>query len=243
MTLDRFQPFSWMHAASLAGLLGLTLAAVALRRRRDADAPPSRWEIAWVVFTVLLWIAVNGWQLLPGRYDPRYSLPLQICDLVSLAVPLALLTSWRPLRALLYFWGLALSTQGILTPDLKEGPSRPQFWAFWIIHGAIIGTALYDLAGRRYRPTWKDFRYAYVGSWVYFALILSFDLAFGYNYGYVGKSRPDQPSLIDFLGPWPQRLVAIILLVSGAMLLLLVPWEVARKLQRSKLEERGPCDT
>jgi hypothetical integral membrane protein (TIGR02206 family) len=227
--LDTFRPFSWLHAASLAGLLAITFAAVAMRRQRDPEAPPSRWEKGWVAFTVLLWIGVNGWQLLPGRFDPRYSYPFQLCDLVSLAVPLALLTSWRPLRSVLYFWGLALSTQGVLTPDLKEGPARLGFWAFWVIHGAIIGTALYDLAGRRFRPTWRDFRHAYLGSWAYFLLILPFDLVFGYNYGYVGRSLPDQPSLLDVLGPWPQRLVAIILLVSGAMILLLIPWEVRRK--------------
>jgi hypothetical integral membrane protein (TIGR02206 family) len=226
--MDTFQPFSWTHAASVAALLGLTFLAVALRRRRAADAPPARGEMAWVAFTLALWIAVNGWQLLPGQFDPRSSWPIQICDLVALAVPLALLTRWRPLRAVLYFWGLALSSQGVLTPDLREGPARLWFWAFWLLHGAIIGTALYDIAGRRYRPAWKDFRYAYLGSWAYFLLVLPFDLAFGYNYGYVGRSRPDQPSLIDVLGPWPQRLVAIIVLVSLAMLVLLLPWEIER---------------
>jgi len=232
--MQTFHPFSWLHAATLAALLGVTFAAVALRRRRAPEAPPSRGEKVWVLVTLLLWIGVNGAQLLPGRFDVRSSLPVQLCDLVSLAVPLAILTSWRPLRAILYFWGLALSSQGVLTPDLREGPSRPQFWAFWVIHGAIIGTALYDLAGRGYRPTWRDFRYAYLGTWVYLLVILPFDLAFGYNYGYVGPGKPDQPSVIDVLGPWPQRLIAIAVLVSIAMLLLLVPWEVARIYRRKR---------
>jgi hypothetical integral membrane protein (TIGR02206 family) len=229
--LDTFRPFSWMHAASLAGLLGVTFAAVFLRRRRHHDAPPARGEITFAVFILLLWVGVTVWRLLPGHFDPRYSFPLQLCNLTSLAVPLVLLTSWRPLRAVLYFWGLALSSQGIVTPDLKEGPGRPGFWVFWIFHGTIIGTALYDLTARRFRPTWKDFRYAYFAAWAYLVLALAVDLAFGYNYGYVGRARPDQPSLIDVLGPWPQRLVPIILLVSVAMLILLLPWEVGRVLE------------
>lgn len=55
--LDTFRPFSWLHAASLAGVLIVTFAAVAMRRQRDLEAPPSRWEKGWVAFTVLLWIS------------------------------------------------------------------------------------------------------------------------------------------------------------------------------------------
>jgi hypothetical integral membrane protein (TIGR02206 family) len=232
--LDTFRPFSWMHAATLAALLGVTLAAVVLRRRRHHEAPPAWGETAFAVLILALWVGVTGWRLLPGHFDPRYSFPLQLCNLTSLAVPLVLLTSWRPLRAVLYFWGLALSSQGIVTPDLKEGPGRPGFWVFWIFHGTIIGTALYDLVARRFRPTWKDFRYAYAAAWAYLIVALALDLAFGWNYGYVGRSRPDQPSIIDVLGPWPQRLVPIILLVSVAMLILLIPWEVGRSLERRR---------
>jgi hypothetical integral membrane protein (TIGR02206 family) len=232
--LDTFHPFSWLHIMSLAGLLGVTFAAVSLRRRRGPDEPAAGGEIGFAAVVLALWLGVTVWRFLPPHFDSRYSLPLQLCNLTSLAVPLVLFTSWRPLRAILYFWGLGLSSQGILTPDLKDGPARPGFWVFWIFHGTIIGTALYDLAARRFRPAWKDFRAAYLGVWIYFVLVLAVDLAFGWNYGYVGKSRPDQPSVIDVLGPWPQRLVPIILLVSVAMLLLLVPWEVGRTLERRR---------
>jgi len=108
--------------------------------------------------------------------------------------------------------------------DVQLGFSRKTASTSWNTDGETFRNL-----NNRGVVSYHDFRYAYLGSWAYFALILPFDLAFGYNYGYVGKSRPDQPSLIDVLGPWPQRLVAIILLVSGAMLLLLIPWEVARK--------------
>lgn len=235
--MDTFRPFSGMHAATVAALLVVTLAAVVLRRRRAHDAPPARGEIAFAGFILALWVGATVWRLLPGHFDPRYSFPFQLCNLTSLAVPLVLLTAWRPLRAVLYFWGLALSSQGIFTPDLKDGPEKPGFWIFWIFHGTIIGTALYDLAARGFRPTWKDFRYAYLGAWMYLTLALALDLAFGWNYGYVGKARPDQPSLIDVLGPWPLRLVPIILLVSVAMLILLVPWEVGRMVQERRKAE------
>lgn len=239
--MDTFRPFSWIHILTVAVVFGLTLLAVAVRRRRDPEAPASAWERRFAFFNLIAWSAVNGWWLLPGNFDPSHALPIQMCDLTWLMVAVALVLRWRPARAILYFWGIALSSQGILTPDLQEGPARIVFWLFWIAHGAIVGSAVYDLAARRYRPGWKDFRYAYGAAWIYFLLILPFDIAYGYNYGYVGNARPDRPTLVDVLGPWPQRLVWIILLVSVAMLVLLLPWELGRFLKRRRPAPAEPA--
>jgi len=60
-------------------------------------------------------------------------------------------------------------------------------------------------------------------------LVLPIDLAFGWNYGFVGPSRPDHPSIVDVLGPWPQRLAAIAAIAAAAMALLLAPWLIVRR--------------
>ena len=43
----------------------------------------------------------------------------------------------------------------------------------------------------------------------YLALILPFDLLTGFNYGYVGPAKPLNASLLDWLGPWPWRIGAM----------------------------------
>jgi len=104
-----------------------------------------------------------------------------------------------------------------------------RFWFFWAPHFVIVGGAVYDVAARGYRPTWRDFRVATVAGVVYAALVLPFNLLTDLNYGYVGESAPGQPSLVDALGPWPGRVGVMLTLGVVVMTLLMVPWEILRR--------------
>jgi hypothetical integral membrane protein (TIGR02206 family) len=147
-----------------------------------------------------------------------------MCHLTALAAGLYLATRNRALAALLYFWGFALCTQALLTPTLQEGPATPVFWYFWLSHGMIVGVGAYALAVHGYRPTWRDWRIACLAAAVYAAVAIAVDLALGANYGFLGPTKPEQPTIVDLLGPWPARLVVIFALVAAAMAMLMLPW-------------------
>jgi hypothetical integral membrane protein (TIGR02206 family) len=166
--------------------------------------------------------------LLPSVYDIHSSLPLAVCDFAAFAAAVALATAWRPARALAYLWGVGLSTQGMFTPDLAFGPATLRFWLFWALHYLVIGGPIYDALGRGFRPQWKDWAIGAAGTVVYTAVILPLDLWLGLNYGYIGRSLPGQPSLEDYLGPWPRRGVEMWLLALLVRYALVLPWEMTR---------------
>jgi hypothetical integral membrane protein (TIGR02206 family) len=188
---------------------------------------------------LLTWAWVQTFGLLPWRYEAAKALPLQVCDLMGFLAPAALVTNWRALRALLYFWGIGLSSQGFFQPDLREGPADPSFWAFWLGHVSVVGLAAYDVFARGYRPTWRDYGVACAAAAAYLAVILPVDLLFGFNYGYVGRGQPGQPSVVDFLGPWPGRVAIIAALAAAVMALLVLPWEAARWWKGASREPAG----
>ena len=97
-------------------------------------------------------------------------------------------------------------------------------------------TAVYDLAVNRFRPTWRHYAIACAASAAYVAVVLPINLMLGANYGFVGKSKPLNPSIIDVLGPWPERLLIIVPLAALAMALVMLPWVALR--QASKLKGR-----
>ena len=233
--MTSFRPFSPAHAIVLAVFVATTAALVALRRRFGRAEPDraERLDRLLGVAAVLVWLLTTLVQFLPRYYDRASSLPLHLCDFTIVAVPLALLACWRPARAITYFWGIGLSTQGLITPDLQDGPAGLRFWTFWAAHFVIVCAALYDVIARGYRPTWRDCRTAIAAGLVYVALVLPLDLATGWNYGYVGRTAPGQPSLVDALGPWPGRVGVMLALGAAAMALLVAPWEVARHLRRT----------
>ena len=226
--MTNFEPFSPLHGLIILLFMALTALLILVGRRLDPPAR-SRMERALGVVMIALWIFSNGWWLLPPRLDPSRSLPLQVCDITSLLAGIVLLTPRRPLRALLYFWGIGMSLQALLTPEIAFEPNTIWFWLFWLSHAAIIGIAIYDIAARGFRPTWQDFRLAVVVGLVYLAVVFTINLIFGYNYGYVGNARPGEASIIDFLGPWPQRVVLMSALVIGLMAVLMLPWHFSQK--------------
>src|SRR5262245_4400453 len=222
-----------MHAVVVTVCAAATCALILVRGRLTAPggAKLDR-TLGWVF--LLAWIAMNVWWLLPAQFNPRESWPLHLCDVSALIAPLVLLSNLRWPRALLYFWGIGLNTQGFITPLLKDGPAHVEFWLFWLNHWIVVGTAVYDLAARAFRPTWRDYFVAVAGSAVYLAAVLPIDIIFGWNYGYLGNSRPDRSTIIDVLGPWPWRVGVISIMACAVMALLMIPWDLASMLRRHR---------
>ena len=54
--------------------------------------------------------------------------------------------------------------------------------------------------------------------------MFTIDAVFGLNYGYVGDTMPSRPTLLDVLGPWPLRVLFMMLLGAGGMTVLWLPW-------------------
>ena len=226
-----FRPFTLTHALALATIAALIWLLVATAQRVDTGRR-MRLERTLASANILFWIAAHGWWMLPPRFDPATSLPLHMCHVAQLLASVMLLAPRPWLRAIVYFWGIGLCTQALLTPSLREAPTSLWFWAFWLEHGMLQAIAVYDLVVRRYRPTWRDYASACAAAVVYLAVVLPIDIALQTDYGFVGEPKPENPSILDLLGPWPQRLIAIVALVAAAMAVLMVPWEIARALRR-----------
>ncbi|MBC7833816.1 MAG: TIGR02206 family membrane protein [Phycisphaerales bacterium] len=225
-----FAPFSPMHALCVVACAAVMLAAaLAGRRLRTRPAAEERLRRSIAISGVIYWAASNAWWMWPANFKLEDSLPLHVCDLAGIIAPVAILTRKPWLRALLYFWGIGLSTQAFFTPTLEHGPASMRFWLFWLNHTFIVGTAVYDIAVGGYRPTWRDFRTAAAVSLAYLAFILLIDIPLGLNYGYVGNTTPENPTVIDKLGPWPLRLLPLTLIGMAMMFLVWIPWIAAAK--------------
>ncbi|WP_310964274.1 YwaF family protein [Nocardioides terrisoli] len=152
----------------------------------------------------------------------RTSLPLQICDVAWLVAGVALLTRSRRWTAILYYWGLTLSLQGVLTPDLDQAFPDVQFFGYWVRHLVPVWAAVY-LVGARIGPTWRDYRFALMVTSVWAAGMIALNRALGSNYGYL-NAKPVSHSLLDLLGPWPWYVVVEVALVAAGWALITWPW-------------------
>jgi hypothetical integral membrane protein (TIGR02206 family) len=153
-------------------------------------------------------------------------LPFHLCDIAAITAGFALLTRRPLLCALTYFWGLAATLQALLTPAIGVGfPSWP-FLMFFVQHFAIVAAALYlpiVQGWRPKRPFWKSPLEVYAWSVVYLIFAMLANRLFNSNFGFASRP-PDNPSLIDHLGPWPWYLLSMQAIAVCLFLLLALPF-------------------
>jgi hypothetical integral membrane protein (TIGR02206 family) len=239
--VQTFTSYSPLHLATLLGVAAAILLFVAAGRAWQGRRGGRILEIAVALAIIGLRLGVFAWNLFPDRISASRSLPLQICDLAALCSAVALLTGVRWAAAIAYFWGLALSIQGLIQPDLRVGPAMLEYWLFWLHHALIVGVAVYLLAVRRFEPAWRDFRVAVGAGLAYVLVVFTVDLALDANYGYLGRGRPAQRTLLDLMGPWPWRVLVLVVLGAVVMWLLLLPWLIRqRKRSREGFRAEAP---
>jgi len=192
----------------------------------------------WTVLTYQTLYSI--WWLMPARLDWKDSLPFQVCDLAAFIAGLAMVTQWRPWRTLLYFWGIGLSTQAFFTPVVNVGPAHSYYWMFWIGHTMIVGSAIYDVVVGGFRPSWRDLRLVVIVSLCYGSVMFAFNLITGFNYAYIGNNTPKAPTLIDKLGPWPWRVLILLLIVISDYIVLWALWPLARTLTGRRAPPPAP---
>jgi len=165
------------------------------------------------------------------------SVPLQLCDIAELAAAYALWSQRTWASTLVYYWGLPLSSQALITPDLNA-PDFPghSFLTFFALHLLIVWAAIYLTWGIRIlRPGWRGFRFAVITTLAWGAFTLVFNSIAGTDYGFLNR-KPANASLLDLLGPWPFYVLAEVVIVGAIWALMTWPWELKRR-RRQALDE------
>ncbi|TDD72015.1 TIGR02206 family membrane protein [Jiangella aurantiaca] len=220
---DTFTPYGPSHVAVLVVLAALAWWLVrrgrAARGTRGADRLSAGFALVFLALTLPLQVYFN----LPGRFDVGLSLPIQLCDLAWLAAIHALLTRRRWSAALTFYWGITLSIQPILTPDLDAEFPDPAFILYWSMHGMTVVAAIFLTWGLGIRPGWDSYRVAVTATAVWAVTVFTFNVAADTNYGFL-NAKPDSASVLDLFGPWPWYVVVETVLIAAVWALITWPW-------------------
>jgi hypothetical integral membrane protein (TIGR02206 family) len=159
----------------------------------------------------------------PELWNPAKTLPIQLCDLASFAAIYALWTHRRWATGLVYYWGLTLTTQAMITPDLDSAFPDPVFVLFWVMHIGTVWAAAYLTFGRGVAPDWRTFRVAVATTAIWAVSVFCFNVVADTNYGFL-NAKPASASALDLLGPWPVYVLAEIVIVAAVWALITWPW-------------------
>ena len=138
-------------------------------------------------------------------------LPLNLCDWATAMTVITLLYPNQRTYELAYFWALAGTLQGMLTPDVKFDFPDIEFLLFFVFHGGIIASVLYLTFGLGWRPVPASLPRVIAWSVFYAAVAACVDWLAGTNYGFL-RAKPPFATVFDFMPGWPLYIPVLVAL-------------------------------
>jgi hypothetical integral membrane protein (TIGR02206 family) len=222
----RFRALGLSHLGPITLFVVVNVLIVVLRARIRDTALDGALRALIAGLLVANELGLSFWRIRHRLWDVRTSLPLHLCGVSVVLGAAMLLTRSFLLFELTYFWAMGGALQGLLTPDV-EGWDFPTFrWATtFVSHGLIVTANLYMVFVLGMRPSFASYLKSMAAVNVYGVVMLLVNRALGANYGFLCR-KPDQPTLIDLLGPWPWYLLGLEAVAWALSFLFLVPFIV-----------------
>ncbi|MFY9174517.1 MAG: TIGR02206 family membrane protein [Peptococcia bacterium] len=202
-----FSLFSAEHLITLAFIVMLNLLIFHYRQKKTLKM--AQWiRIIIAMLLILLELLMNCWIFFYSNWTLQNSLPLELCSITLILTSIMLLTKSKGLYELVYFWGLAGASQALLTPELYYGFPHFIYLQFFTAHGLIICACLWMTFVEGFSPDFKALMKAFGITNLYALLIAVFNWLTGSNYLFL-CSKPANPSILDYLGPWPWYILSL----------------------------------
>jgi len=216
-----FHLFGPAHLAMLAAVLVLAGLLALVQRMVPSRSKTIRLSLA---VTILLdTIVYYGYLAWRGQLTFPDHLPMELCDASLFLIIVALFTLNKTIFDLAYYWALAGATMALLTPNLWE--PFPSFGTvqFFVDHGLIVTGVLYLVWSKQARPRPGSIFRAMLVLNILAVFVGAFDYFFKTDYMYL-RAKPQNASLLNFLGPWPWYILATEFVAFGLFVLLYLPF-------------------
>lgn len=218
---SNFHLFGAAHIIILAAVVALGAALAVVQRRVLREKIWLRIGLG----TVLLAGAVGWYAYLEGsgQHIFPWQLPLELCNISVFLIAIVLLTLSKGVFDIAYYWALAGSTMALLTPNLWEHFPSLSTVQFFVAHGLVVSATLYLVWTGQARPRRGSVLRAMIAVNVMALFDGAFDAMFKTDYMYL-RFKPQNVSLLNYLGPWPWYVLAAEPVALGLFLLLYLPF-------------------
>ena len=177
-------------------------------------------ELGWVFYKLSL-----------GHTYWAEFMPFELCTIN--AYLLGILLIFRPSFAIfevVYFWAMAGTVQGLVTPRLFAGYPHYLFFEYFITHTGVILAVLVLIFRYKWELTWRSLWRAFLWLQVPALVNLVFDFTFGVNYMFM-RELPKVPSVMDYFGQWPRYIFACEAFGLASFIFYLLPFLLLKKIR------------
>lgn len=216
-----FHFFGAAHCGILAAVLLLPAALLFLQRRILHGASGIR-----IVFGAVMLANAAGWYAYLAAIDQRIfpdRLPLELCDIAYFLIAIVAIAGIPALFDVAYYWALAGTTMALVTPNLMGHFPSIATVEFFVWHGLTVSAVLFLAWSGEFRPRRGSVLRAMIALNLLAAFDGIFDAVFKTDYMYLG-SKPQNPSLLNYMGPWPWYMLTAEPVAVALFLLLYWPF-------------------
>jgi hypothetical integral membrane protein (TIGR02206 family) len=179
----------------------------------------------------LLLLAAAAWEYFYKGVIERQPfagiLPMHLCDWALVITAIALWRRSQRFFEVAYFWGLAGTIQGLLTPAIDATLAVWRHLTFFTVHSGIVIGVLFLVFARRMRPVPASLPRVLFWSELFLLVALLVNHLTGQNYGFLSHP-PSTPSLLD---TFPSNSLLYVVTINAVALfaftLLYLPWWIA----------------
>ena len=226
----RFQVLSTSHFVILLLFFLVTIGLFLIRDRLKRKQLHSA-EYGAAIVLILIECVYHFWMFVNGSWDVSHSLPLELCNISLILTILLLLTKKKFFYEIVLFTSLLGASQAIFSPSLHYGFPHFRFFHFFFTHSIVIWVSLYFTWVKDYKPTiWSVMKvFVFLNFLLPFIMLIN-KISDG-NYMFLSH-KPEMPSLLDYLGPYPWYILS---LEGLSIILCLIVWLVFREKDRDRL--------
>lgn len=168
-----------------------------------------------------------------GHYDIRTDLPLYLCSLLAILIPV--FTYYRKywMYEVLVFWVVAGTLQAVITPDIATGFPTFDYIRYWVVHLGLLLIIGYATFVFKMLPNFKSVFRSFFVLQLYVVAMMIINYILKANYFYLNQ-KPKSASLLDYFGEWPVYIIVVQLIIIPYFLLVYLPFYIYQKKSKSQ---------
>lgn len=207
-------------------LIAIYIIATAKRKWK----PKTQWFVLHIMACLisLTVIVFHLYKMSLGNYSVTTDLPLYLCSLLGLLIPV--FTYYRKywMYEILLFWIIGGTLQAVLTPDIPLGFPSFDYCRYWMVHLGLLTVIFYATLVFNFRPKLKSVFKSFFALQVYVLIMVVINSLLNANYFYLNE-KPESASLLDYFGVWPVYIIVVQVIVIPVFLMIYGPFYYAEK--------------
>ncbi|WP_317190625.1 YwaF family protein [Winogradskyella marina] len=218
---------SFQHLTPILFALGFTIYLIKYSRKNFSLLQKQKavHYLGWLVSATL--ICFHIYRIACDNYNFKTDLPLYLCSLMALLIPI--FTYYRKywMFEILVFWIIGGTLQAVITPDITKGFPSFDYFRYWMVHLGLLAIIFYFIFELKMKPTLKSVFKSFLALQVYVLMMVGLNYILDANYFYLNE-KPKSASILDYFGDWPFYIVVVQLIVIPLFLLIYLPFRLKK---------------